>query len=64
MTDDAILRIRVLQKTFGDNHVLRGMDLDVKQGDCIAILGASGPRGLGVGQEHVPALPELYGDSV
>lgn len=56
MTDDAILRIRVLQKTFGDNHVLRGMDLDVKQGDCIAILG--------VGQEHVPALPELYGDSV
>lgn len=42
MTDDAILRIRVLQKTFGDNHVLRGMDLDVKQGDCIAILGASG----------------------
>ncbi|WP_108482730.1 amino acid ABC transporter ATP-binding protein [Oceaniglobus ichthyenteri] len=42
MSDDPILRIRGLQKSFGDNHVLRGMDLDVKQGDCIAILGASG----------------------
>lgn len=42
MSDDPILRIRNLQKSFGKNHVLRGMDLDVKQGDCIAILGASG----------------------
>jgi polar amino acid transport system ATP-binding protein len=42
MSDDPILRIRDLQKSFGKNHVLRGMDLDVKQGDCIAILGASG----------------------
>lgn len=42
MSDDPILRIRGLEKTFGDNHVLRGMDLDVEKGDCIAILGASG----------------------
>ncbi len=42
MSDDPILRIRGLEKTFGSNHVLRGMDLVVKQGDCIAILGASG----------------------
>jgi polar amino acid transport system ATP-binding protein len=42
MAADPILRIRGLEKTFGDNHVLRGIDLDVKQGDCIAILGASG----------------------
>jgi polar amino acid transport system ATP-binding protein len=37
-----ILSIRGLQKSFADNHVLRGIDLDVQQGDCIAILGASG----------------------
>ncbi|MGS4948238.1 amino acid ABC transporter ATP-binding protein [Meridianimarinicoccus sp. RP-17] len=42
MSDEPILRIRGLAKSFGDNRVLRGMDLDVKQGDCIAILGASG----------------------
>ena len=42
MTEASILRIRGLEKAFGDNRVLQGMDLDVKQGDCIAILGASG----------------------
>jgi polar amino acid transport system ATP-binding protein len=42
MSENPILTIRDLHKSFGDNHVLRGIDLDVKQGDCIAILGASG----------------------
>lgn len=42
MTQQPILKIRGLHKSFGDNHVLRGIDLDVNQGDCIAILGASG----------------------
>lgn len=42
MSQEPILTIRGLHKSFGDNHVLRGIDLDVQQGDCIAILGASG----------------------
>lgn len=42
MSDDPILTIRGLHKSFGDNHVLRGIDLEVYKGDCIAILGASG----------------------
>ncbi len=42
MSNDPILSIRGLQKSFGANQVLRGIDLDVKQGDCIAVLGASG----------------------
>lgn len=42
MSEQPILSIRGLEKSFADNHVLRGIDLDVKQGDCIAILGASG----------------------
>lgn len=42
MSQDPILTIRGLQKSFGDNHVLRGIDLEVNKGDCIAILGASG----------------------
>jgi polar amino acid transport system ATP-binding protein len=42
LSDAPILTIRGLHKSFGDNHVLRGIDLDVNKGDCIAILGASG----------------------
>ena len=37
-----IIRITGLNKRFGDNHVLRGIDLDVQQGDRVAILGSSG----------------------
>jgi polar amino acid transport system ATP-binding protein len=39
---DPIIRITGLNKRFGDNHVLRGIDLDVQKGDKIAILGSSG----------------------
>lgn len=42
MSEQPILSIRGLEKSFSDNHVLRGIDLDVNKGDCIAILGASG----------------------
>ena len=37
-----ILRITALNKRFGDNHVLKGIDLEVQKGDRIAILGSSG----------------------
>jgi polar amino acid transport system ATP-binding protein len=37
-----LLRVRGLEKRFGDHAVLRGIDLDVMPGDRIAILGASG----------------------
>jgi polar amino acid transport system ATP-binding protein len=37
-----ILSVRKLDKRFGANHVIRGIDLDVEKGERIAILGASG----------------------
>ena len=37
-----LLRVTGLHKRFGDNEVIRGVDLDVMAGDRIAILGASG----------------------
>ena len=37
-----ILRVSGLAKRFGGNEVLRGIDLDVRRGERIAILGASG----------------------
>ncbi len=42
MTQAPLLRVRGLHKRFGENEVLRGIDLEVMPGDRIAILGASG----------------------
>lgn len=36
------LSVRALHKSFGDNHVLRGIDLDVNHGDVVALIGRSG----------------------
>ena len=37
-----VIHIRDLHKSFGDNHVLRGIDLDVFKGQNIVVLGRSG----------------------
>ncbi|MBA4370658.1 MAG: ectoine/hydroxyectoine ABC transporter ATP-binding protein EhuA [Coriobacteriaceae bacterium] len=42
MSDQAIVRIRGLRKAFGDNEVLRGVDMDVVKGEVVVILGPSG----------------------
>ncbi len=42
MTNDTLLRVENLHKSFGDHEVLKGIDLDVKAGERIAILGSSG----------------------
>jgi len=39
---DTVLRIRNLHKRFDTLHVVRGVDLDVRRGERIAIIGASG----------------------
>ena len=38
----AVLEERNVKKVFGDNVILRGIDLDVQKGDVIVILGPSG----------------------
>ena len=40
--DSVILSIRGLRKSFGDLEVLRGVDLDIMDGEQIAIIGPSG----------------------
>lgn len=37
-----IIEIRDLHKSFGDNDVLRGIDLDVEEGEVVVVIGASG----------------------
>ena len=37
-----IIRVENLHKSFGDNDVLRGIDLNIEQGDVVVIIGPSG----------------------
>ncbi|MFC9898483.1 ABC transporter ATP-binding protein [Nocardia sp. NPDC127579] len=39
---DRLLRIRDVGKSFGDRPVLRGVDLDLRQGEIVALVGRSG----------------------
>ena len=39
---DIAVSIRGLQKSFGDNVVLRSIDLDVRRGEVVVVLGPSG----------------------
>ena len=42
MEKQLVLSVRNLTKQFGDNQVLKGVDLDVYEGDVVAIIGPSG----------------------
>jgi polar amino acid transport system ATP-binding protein len=39
---DAIIRLEAVRKSFGDNLVLDGIDLDVAPGEVLVVIGASG----------------------
>ncbi len=41
-SQENVISIRGLYKSFGDNHVLRGVDLDVARGENVVVLGRSG----------------------
>src|SRR5678809_685450 len=41
-TNEAVIHIRGLEKSFGNNHVLRGVDLQVARGENVVVLGRSG----------------------
>ena len=41
-TADALLTVRGLHKRFGDNEVLRGIDLTLHRGEVVVLIGPSG----------------------
>ncbi len=40
--DECVLKIEKLEKSFGDLHVLKGIDLEIRKGEVVCIIGASG----------------------
>ncbi|PWC26689.1 amino acid ABC transporter ATP-binding protein [Teichococcus aestuarii] len=42
MADDVLLRARGVRKSFGAVEVLKGIDLEVRQGQVVSLIGASG----------------------
>lgn len=50
-----MIRIEGLHKTFGSNHVLRGVDLEVEKGESMVVIGGSG-SGKSVLIKHIIGL--------
>ena len=42
MNTDVLIKVEGLHKSFGKNEVLKGIDLEVKKGEVVAVIGASG----------------------
>ena len=42
MAADPLIRVTSLRKTFGKHRVLESLDLDVHEGEALAVLGANG----------------------
>jgi ABC-type polar amino acid transport system ATPase subunit len=42
VSDGSLVRLENIHKWFGDNHVLRGIDLSIAPGNVVVIIGASG----------------------
>jgi polar amino acid transport system ATP-binding protein len=40
--DDVLVQVQTLHKSFGDNHVLRGIDFSVARGEVVCVIGPSG----------------------
>ncbi|WP_395310509.1 amino acid ABC transporter ATP-binding protein [Mycobacterium sp. AMU20-3851] len=64
------IRVRKLTKTFGDNHVLRGVDLDITKAQVVTILGKSGSgkstllRCLNLLEAPTSGLIEVHGNPI
>ncbi len=55
VSEQSFIRISDLHKSFGELHVLRGVDLDVARGESLVIIGSSG-TGKSVLLKHVIGL--------
>ena len=61
--EDVMLRMRGIKKSFGSVEVLRGIDLTVRRGEVLAIIGPSG-SGKSTLLRCMNRLEEISGGSV
>jgi len=40
--DNIVISVKGLKKAFGENQVLKGIDIDIKKGEVVVVIGASG----------------------
>ncbi len=41
-TDKTLIKVQGLKKSFGSNHVLKGIDTEIEKGEVVVVIGASG----------------------
>ena len=41
-TDNVLIKVEGLEKAFGDNKVLKGIDTEIQKGEVVVVIGASG----------------------
>ncbi len=41
-TNDTLIKVQGLEKAFGDNLVLKGIDIEIKKGEVVVVIGPSG----------------------
>ncbi|MBQ4574591.1 MAG: amino acid ABC transporter ATP-binding protein [Clostridia bacterium] len=58
-----MIKLDNIQKSFGANHVLRGVSLEVKRGETVAVIGPSG-SGKSTMLRSIIALEEIDGGSI
>lgn len=66
--DMAMIHVEGLCKSFGDNHVLNGIDIDIRKGEVLVLIG---PSGCGkstflrcLNQLEIPTAGKIYLDGV
>lgn len=60
---EPFIQVRGLEQRFGSQHVLRGIDLDIRRGESLVVLGGSG-GGKSVLLKHLPGLLRPWKGSV
>ena len=55
-----MIKIHNLEKSFGNNHVLNGVNIEITRGECVCVIGPSGSGKSTLGQCLNGIIPNIY----